>query len=190
MEHKTQEHLEHAEHAEHAAHSGNRFLTIVSSTIAILAVVAAIIGSLESVENSANMTERTAATLYQAQATDQWAFYQAKSIKKNMYEIASASGGPNAQSFAETAKRNEEEGKEIRAKATELEKQVEEQLQASEKHEQRLHQLTFAATLLHVAIAIATLSIIMQGARWPWYSSLGLGLFGILAAFRAFYSIH
>ena len=190
MEKSTQEHLEHAEHAEHAAHSGKRFLTIVSATIALLAVIAAVIGSLESVESTANMTERTAATLYQGQATDQWAFYQAKSIKKNLYEIAAANGGPNADAYAATARKNDEDSKEIKAKATELEKQVEEQLRASEKHEQRLHALTFAATLLHVAIAIATLSIIMQGARWPWYSSLGLGLFGILAAFRAFYTLH
>lgn len=190
MEDQTQEHLEHAEHAEHAAHTGRRFLTIVSGTIAILAVIAAIVGSLESVESTSTMAERNSANLLQSQAVDQWAFFQSKSIKKNMYEIASANGGPNSGSFAATAKKNDDESKVIREKATELEKQVEEKLQASEKHEQRLHQLTFAATLLHVAIAIATLSIILQGMRWPWFGSLGLGVFGILAALRAFYPLH
>ena len=187
MEDQTSEHLEHAEHAEHAAHAGNRFITLVSMTIALLAVIAAVIGSLESIETAATVSERTAATLFQNQATDQWGLYEAKSLKKNMYEIAAANGGPNVASFAETAKRNDDESKPIKEKATELEKQVEEKLRSSEAHEQRLHTLTFAVTLLHVAIAIATISIITQGARWPWIGSIWLGIFGILAAIRAYH---
>jgi hypothetical protein len=187
MEDQTGEHLEHAEHAQHAAHSGNRFVVWVSMTIAVLAVIAAVIGSLESVELANTGAERTSATLLQNQATDQWGFYQSKSLKKNIYEIAAANGGPNAAAFAETAKKNEEEAKPIKDKATELEKQVEEKLQAAERHEVRLHTLTFAATLLHVAIAIATISIITQGARWPWIGSIWLGIFGILAALRAYH---
>ena len=187
MEDQTDEHLEHAEHAQHAAHSGNRFVIWVSMTIAILAVLAAIVGSLESVELASADAERNGAVLYQNQATDQWGFYQSKSLKKNMYEIAAANGGPNAAAFAETAKKNDDEAKPIKDKATELEKQVEEKLQSSERHEARLHTLTFAATLLHVSIAIATISIITQGARWPWIGSIWLGIFGILAAIRAYH---
>ena len=187
MEDQTDDHLEHAEHATHAAHSGSRFLTIVSVTIALLAVIAAIVGSLESIETAATVSERTAATLVQNQATDQWGFYQSKSLKKNMYEIAAANGGPNAASFADTAKKNETDSLAIKDKATALEKQVEDKLQSSESHELRLHTLTFAATLLHVAIAVATMSIVMQGARWPWIGSIWLGIFGILAAARAYH---
>ena len=187
MEDQTSDHLEHAEHAEHAAHSGKRFLTIVSVTIALLAVIAAIIGSLESLEEAATVGERTAATLVQNQATDQWGFFQAKSLKKNMYEIAAANGGPNAPSFAETAKKNETESRAIQDKATALEKQVEEKLQSAEAHELRLHTLTLAATLLHVGIAVATMSIVMQGMRWPWIGSIWLAIFGILIAARAYH---
>ena len=187
MEDQTSDHLEHAEHAEHAAHSGKAFMSVVSVTIAILAVIAAIIGSFQSVEEGATVAERTSATLVQNQATDQWGFFQSKSLKKNMYEIAAANGGPNAGSFAETAKKNETESKAIQDKAKDLEKQVEEKLQASERHEKRLHTLTFAATLLHVAIAIATMSIIMQGVRWPWMVSIALGIFGVLAGLNAYH---
>ena len=187
MEDQTGEQLEHAGHAAHAAHSGNRFITLVSVTIALLAVIAAVIGSLESIETAATVSERTAATLFQNQATDQWGFFQAKSLKKNMYEIAAANGGPNAASFADTAKKNDEDSKVIKDKATELEKQVEDKLQSSEHHELRLHTLTFAVTLLHVAIAIATISIITQGSRWPWIGSIWLGIFGIIAAVRAYH---
>ena len=143
------------------------------------------VDALESIEEAATVGDRTAASLVQNQATDQWGFFQSKSLKKNMYEIAAANGGPNAQAFADTAKKNEADSRLISEKAKELEKQVEEKLASSEHHEQRLHTLTFAATLLHVSIAVATMSIVMQGARWPWFGSICLGVFGILAAMRS-----
>ena len=88
--------FEHVEHAEKAAHEGAPFLLIVSVTIAILAVMAASVGSLETIETAATLTEQNAASLLQNKTSDQWAFFQAKSIKKNAYELAARQGGPLA----------------------------------------------------------------------------------------------
>ena len=129
-----------------------KYVSLTLVCIAVLTGIATLKGGGFTTLTLKQMNE---ATFAQAQASDQWAFFQAKSIKKNLYEIASANGGPNAESFAATAKTNDDESKEIKSKATELEKQVEERLQASEKHEQRLHGLTFAATLLHIAQDLA-----------------------------------
>ena len=46
---------------------------------------------------------------------------------------------------------------------------------------------TFAVTLLHISIAIATISIIQRGARWPWYTSIALGAGGVLIATYAYF---
>ncbi|MEO8883192.1 MAG: DUF4337 family protein, partial [Devosia sp.] len=96
-----------------------------------------------------------------------WSFFQAKSIKKNMYEIAGLSDGPHADEFRAAAKRNSDESVQIQAQATELGNQVEAKLLAGDVHEHRHQTLTVAVTLLHVAIAIAAVSIIVRGARWP-----------------------
>ena len=56
----------------------------------------------------------------------------------------------------------------------------------SEGHEHRHHILTVAVTLLHVAIAIATIAIIMRGQRWPWYAALALGVLGSIGAAYAY----
>lgn len=178
--------FEHAEHAEHAAHLGDRFLTQVSITIAILAVVAATIGSLETIETAATIGEKNAAVLIQNKATDNWNFYQAKSIKKNMYEIAAASGGPAADAFKANAQRYGEDEKALFEKGEQLERETDARLDASERHEQRHHLLTVAVTFLHVSIAIATISIIMRGQRWPWRTSIVLGIFGALLAAYAY----
>ena len=186
MEDQTSEHLEHAEHAEHAAHEGNPFITTVSVTIAILAVIAATVGSLETVESGGAISEKNEAVLHQSLASDQYAFYQAKSLKKNMLEIAIAGGNPKAEDYAKDVKRYEEEGKEIIDKAKEQEKLRDEKLEASEKHERRHHTLTIGVTLLHVAIAVATVAIITKGQKWPWYAAIAMGVVGVLWSAKAY----
>ncbi|MBI1869286.1 MAG: DUF4337 family protein [Methylocystis sp.] len=174
------EHFEHAEHAEEAAREGAPFLLVVSVTIAILAVAAATVGSLEAIETAATLGEQNAASLLQNKTSDKWAFFQAKSIKKNAYDIAAKQGGAAAADFAREARRNEEESRTIRAEAEELEKQVAEKLHEAERRERRHHILTTGVTLLHVAIAITTIAIIMKGRRWPWITGLALAAGGLV----------
>lgn len=180
--------FEHAEHAEHAAHEvkhGNNFIGQVTMTIAILAVLAATVGSLETLESGKAISAKNEAVLFQNKATDQWAFYQAKSLKKNMYEIAAANPGPKQADFAAQAKRYDSETNDIQKAAKELEHHTDERLEESNHHEHRHHILTAGVTLLHVAIAIATIAII-SGRRWPWYGSIALGLGGVVAAAAAY----
>ena len=115
------EHFEHAEHAEHAALLGDPFLTQVSITIAILAVIAATIGSLETLETAASMGDKNAAVLLQNRATDNWNFYQAKSIKKHLYTVGAANGGPMAEGFKKQVEGYGAEEKELFAKGQALE---------------------------------------------------------------------
>ncbi|HWX14808.1 MAG TPA: DUF4337 family protein, partial [Methylocella sp.] len=142
------EHFEHAEHAEHAALLGDPFLTQVSITIAILAVIAATIGSLETLETAASMGDKNAAVLLQNRATDNWNFYQAKSIKKHLYTVGAANGGPMAEGFKKQVEGYGREEKELFAKGQALEHQTEEKLRDSEHHEHRHHILTISVTFL------------------------------------------
>src|SRR5258706_11795935 len=88
---------EHAEHAEHAAHLRDPFISRVSITVAVLAVMAAPAGSLETVEGGRAITESSEAALAQDKATGSWNEYQAGSLKRHMYEIASVAGGARSE---------------------------------------------------------------------------------------------
>ena len=178
MENDTTEAYEHTEHAQHVAHSGSSFLSKVAVSIALLAVLAAGAGSLETIESGAATAARTEAVLLQNKATDNWNFFQAKSLKKNMYEIAAAQGGPSAPEWEAQAKRNEADSQDVQKVAKDFETKSELSAQEAGRHESRHHFLTIAATFLHIAIAIATIAIITGGQRWPWYASLGLGAIG------------
>ncbi len=185
MEEAPTEAFEHAEHAEHAAHSGDNFLSRVSMTIAILAVVAATVGSLETLETARAFGDKNHAVLLQSRASDAWAFFQAKSVKEEIYALAAdqAGGKPD---YAQRARRYDSEKQEIEKQARGLEEQSATALETAEIHEHRHHMLTIAVTLLHVAIAISTISIIVRSQRWPWYSAIGLGLAGTAGAIFAF----
>ena len=186
MELETSDHLEHAEHAEHAAHSGNPLLMKVSMTIAILAVLAATVGSLESLESGKAISDKNESVLMQNQAADHWAFFQAQSVKRNLYEIAAASNPAKAQDYDAKARGYAQVGAEIKTKAEDLEKERDVKLEDSNRHERRHHILTVAVTLLHVSIAIATIAIITGGRRWPWYTAMLLGLLGAVVAGSAY----
>lgn len=186
MENATLEHIEQAEHAEHAAHSGDKFTSTVSVTIAILAVIAAAVGSLETLETAGAISSKNNAVLMQSRASDQWAFFQAKSLKKNLYEVAAVTSPEKQEEFLAQAKRYDDEGKDIIKKATDLEHDSHEQLHKGEHHEHRHHVLTFGVTLLHVSIAIATIAIIAKGKKWPWYLAMALATGGVAISATAY----
>jgi len=176
---------EHAEHAEHAAHSGIKLVAWVSMTIAVLAVLSAVVGSLETVMSGQAFTEKNEAVLAQARASDNWAFYQAKSLKKHIYGIAADQGGPKADKYRKTSDDNAADETKIQDEAKALEKERDEHLKLADRDEGREHRLTVAATLLHMGIAISTIAIIASR-KWPWMASLVLGVAGSVIALWAY----
>ena len=186
MEDTTTENLEHREHAEHAAHSGDPLIIKVSVTIAVLAVVAATIGSLETIESGAAISKKSESVLLQNQATDRWSYFQAQSIKKNMYDIAKATTPERADAYDAKARQYESESEATKGEAEGLGHRSDALLEDGEHHEKRHHVLTVGVTLLHVAIAIATIAIITRGRRWPWHASMVLGVMGSAIAAYAF----
>jgi hypothetical protein len=168
---------EHAEHAEHAAHEHNPFIAKVSITIALLAVMAAAAGSLETVEGGRAITQSSEAVLAQDKATDSWNEYQADSLKRHMYGIASAAGGAKAEDYAREIGKDREGQDKAREKAQDAEKDRDARLRESAQHEERHHWLTGAATLIEIGIALSTVAII-TARRTFWFCAIGLGLVG------------
>jgi hypothetical protein len=174
---------EHAEHAEHAAHEKNPFISRVSITIAVLAVMAAAAGSLETVEGGRAITESSEAVLAQDKATDSWNEYQADSLKRHMYDIASVPGGAKAEEYAKEIAKDRDGQDKAREKAEDSEKDRDARIKDSAMHEERHHWLTGAATLIEIGIALSTVAIITSR-RAFWYAAMGLGAVGaVLFAF-------
>ena len=176
---------EHAEHAEHAAHENSPLISQVTLTIALLAVIAAIGGSLETTEGDGALGAKNEAVLAQNRATDTWNLFEAKSLKKNLYALAAEQGGPKAAEYAKTAAQNGTDQAGYMKTAKSFEEKRDAASERAEAHEHRHGRLTIASTLLHMSIAIATLSIILRR-RWPWITSIGLAGVGVVVAAFAY----
>jgi hypothetical protein len=173
------EELEAHEHAHHAGEAGgNPLIAQVTLTIAVLAVAAAVVASLETTEGDRAIVAKNDAVLEQNRATDAWNFYEAKSLKKNLYALAADQPGAKAAGYAKVAAKNGAEQAAIEKQARDLEAKRDAASAISEGAERRHGWLTIAATLLHMSIAIATLAIIL-GRRWPWLASVVLAVAGV-----------
>jgi hypothetical protein len=152
------EHL-HEHVQEGAEHSRATWISWVALSTAVLAVLAAIAGLLSG-------SHANEAMMDQIQASDQWSYYQAKSIKS---AVLDAKISPDEKDRAKVAKYEEEQG-EIK---TEAEKKQSEARANFHRHE------VFArgVTMFQIAIAVAAISALTRKRRF-WLVSLVFGAAG------------
>jgi hypothetical protein len=179
---------EQAEHAEHAQHAQDPFIARVTITIAVLAVLAATVGSLETVEAGGAITASAEAVLAQDKATDSWGFYEAKSLKKNLYGLFADQGGPKGVDYRQAEARNGADEAKIQEEAKKNEQERDVLLAKSRLHEHRHHWLTAASTLLEVGIAICTVAIITRKKPF-WLGSLALAAGGLALTAIAYLTV-
>jgi Domain of unknown function (DUF4337) len=154
---------EHIHH--HAEHGGVAWISWVALSTAILAVLAATASLLSG--KHANQ-----AMMSQIQASDQWSYFQAKSIKASVLDAKMTLTETANEKDKEKAAKYEEEQAEIRKEAEQKEAEAKEHF---EKHE------VFArgVTMSQIAIAIAAVSALTKRRRF-WYVSLVFGLAGLV----------
>ena len=156
-----------------------RYTAISVVFVAVLAAVATQWGGKYSTRTLTSLNE---ATLNQAKASDQWSFYQAKSIKQNLYELAHGDTPASEPSDAAAARqkdilakvaRYEQEKAQIKVEAERLEGERQRFRQAAASSSTRGAGLGLAVSIFQIAIAIASISMIVK--RKPFfYASLVL----------------
>ena len=162
---------------------GGGYLRQIALTTAVLAALA----SVASLKAGATVNEalalKTEATRLQAQASDEWAYYQAKGVKAAVQEAARsswlASGKAPPPDYEAKIKRYEEEQKEIQAKARERERDVEEKDREAEELLHRHHAFANAVALFQVAIALGAVAALTRN-RLVLLGSLLVGSAGAL----------
>jgi cell division protein FtsB len=114
------------------------------------------------------------AVLKKADASNQWAFYQAKSTKQNLAELseAIATDPEKKAKYAADVKRYSTEKEEIKKKAEALEKQSDAADEKSRKELYPHEKLAQSMTFIQIAISLAAICVLTRR-RWM------LGLAGI-----------
>jgi Na+/glutamate symporter len=168
--------LEHAAQGGHSSEHGGK--DTMAGGIAVVTAVIATVGAIFSYMGGATMANaglyKNDAAIKKTEASNQWNYYQAKSGKQNLAELAIVLAPADRQAgFKDEVERYKKEKAEIKLAAEKLEA---ESKAWDEKSEQQLHlhhRWAQATTALQVAIALAAMALLT---RRKW---LQMGMFGV-----------
>ena len=143
--------------------------------MAIIAAVLAVVSVLGHIATTEEL-------LNQQKASDQWSYYQAKSIRRYQSEFAgdlfaSLKNEAMSKQYVQNAEKYRSDDEEIQKEAQALEKESD----ARGRQALRLH---FGEVFLEIAIVFASLAILTKRA-FIWYAAMAAGLAGAAIAVTA-----
>ncbi|HET6411659.1 MAG TPA: DUF4337 family protein [Anaeromyxobacter sp.] len=170
---------------------GGSLLRTIALTTALLAALAAVASLKAGATVNEALLLKAEATRLQAEASDQWAYYQAKGIKAAVQEATAASwqaaGKEPPPGLSQKVARYGEEQKEIEERARDLERERD---RASAEAEHLLHQhhrFANAVALFQVSIALGAVGALTRN-KLVWLGSLLGGVGGLTIALYALFA--
>ena len=144
--------------------------------VAIFTAILASIGAIVSYQGGATQNEammyKNEAVLLKTQASDQWNFYQAKSNKGHLMELASEIVPKGKEAFyKKQLDKYDKEKSEIKLKAESLETASEKQNLKSDQAMVPHHGLAQSMTLIQIAISLASITVLT---RKKWLFSIAI----------------
>lgn len=178
--------LEHATQGGHSDHGDNGhgksggMINQIAMFTAIIATVGAIFSYMGGATQANAGLYKNNAALKKTEASNQWNFFQAKSTKQSLAELA-MNLSPEAGKAAYQAKvdRYEKEKGEIKLAAEKLEAEASEWDHQSDEQMHLHHRWAQATTVLQVAIALAAIALLTKK-KWLEYAMFGVGAVGVL----------
>jgi hypothetical protein len=166
---------------EQVEHHGGGFLRAIALTTALLAALAA----LSSLRAGATVNEalvlKTEAARLQSEASDQWAYYQAKGVKAAVADASraafDAAGREPPPRYEEKARRYEKEQEAIQEEARKLEKERDRKDAEAAHLLHAHHGFAVAVAFFQVSIALGAVAALSRN-RLVWFASLAVGAAG------------
>jgi Flp pilus assembly protein TadB len=168
------------ERAEEAAHHAS--LAPVTVTMAIFAVLVAAVSLL-------GHRAHTHELLHQTEATDQWAYYQAKDIRRHTYELFldelsvfslqnSGAAEKIREKYSKEVERYRDQQKDIEAEAKKYQDDV-------KREGRRADRFDLGEVLLEAGLVICSITLLTRK-RFFWGMGLVLGLVGVVIGAAGF----
>ncbi|NWC97371.1 DUF4337 domain-containing protein [Pseudomonas sp. P7779] len=156
-------HEKHVEHAtEHAHRSGDNFASRIAVMTAIMATVGAMLSyQAGSTESEAAMDKNNAA-IFKTEAANQWNYYQAKSSRQNLAELATHIPGVDAKHYTDEIERYKTQKEDVRKQAEKLEATSKEWDEKSEQALHQHHRWAQAMTAIQIAISLAAITLLTR----------------------------
>jgi hypothetical protein len=159
-------HGAHEHELEHKAHSGDSLAQSVALMTAILSTIGAVLSYQGGVTQNEAMLQKNEAVLKKTEASNLWSYYQAKSSKQNLAELAAGlTSGQKTEFYKKEIERYRKEKEEIKVKAEALEAESKKANDMSEQIMHPHHRFAQAMTLVQIAISLASITVLTRR-RW------------------------
>jgi lipopolysaccharide export LptBFGC system permease protein LptF len=179
-------HGPHDHEIEHATQGhGEGHTSSIALFTAIIATVGALFGYMGGATQANAGLYKNNAAIKKTEASNQWNYYQAKSSKQNLSELALELAPTTKKEFyTEEIKRYKSEKAEIKTAAEKLEAESKTWDDRSDAQMHQHHRWAQATTVLQVAIAMAAIALLTQR-KWLEYVMYGAGAIGFLVGILA-----
>jgi Na+/glutamate symporter len=179
--------LEHAAQGGHHAEDdgSSSFTSQIALFTAIIATVGAMFGYMGGATQANAGLYKNNAAIKKTEASNQWNFYQAKSSKQNLAELAIELAPAERKAFyADEIKRYKTEKGDVKKDAEKLENEYKEWDKKSDDEMHLHHRWAQATTVLQIAIALAAIALLTKRKwlEWGMFAAGGTGVvIGVLA---------
>jgi hypothetical protein len=175
MEHATQ----HAAEEGHRGIGGHSMTNQIALFTAVISTVGAIFSYMGGLTQANAMIYKNNAQMKTTEAGDQWNFYQSKSSKQNLSELALVIVGEDKKDFyKKEIERYKNEKAEIMVGAKKLEDEAKQWDKQSEVQLHQHHRWAEATTTIQVSIALAAIALLTKK-KWLEWGMVGVGALGI-----------
>lgn len=181
-------HGPHDHEVEHAAHGGDSFSSQIAVITAVLATVGAVFGYEAGLTQNNAALYKNEAAIKKTEESDQWNFYQAKSNKQSLSELAMTIPGVDREKYKAEAERYKKEKADIMEKAKTLQKESEELNRKSDEQMHQHHRWAQAMTAEQIAISLAAITLLTRK-KWLEYGAYGVAAVGVVLGVLAYLHI-
>ncbi|WCK55452.1 DUF4337 domain-containing protein [Aneurinibacillus sp. Ricciae_BoGa-3] len=188
LEHQLKELEEKEDRFEREEKARSKWNNIIAITISVYALFTALGAMKENQITTDSLMEMDQAVLAQAKASDQWTYYDTKSVKNDVVKslltltpaLSNQTEAKRAENtFRQSVNKFDKDKQSIQEKAVELEKQRDEKLHATSALIQQHHKAGLSSVFLQIAIILASVSSLLRK-KWLWMGSLGIAGVGLV----------
>ena len=175
-------HGPHDHELEHAAQHGgkDRFAGTIAVMTAILATIGALFAYMGGATQANAGLYKNNAAIKKTEASNQWNYYQAKSSKQNLAELAMALVPEDRKAgYKDEVERYKKEKAEIKTGAEKLEAEAKAWDEKSDQQMHQHHRWAQATTALQISIALAAIALLTRR-KWLEYGMFGVAGIGVV----------
>lgn len=174
--------LEHATHGGgHGSHGDDASMTNqIAMFTAILATVGALFGYMGGATQANAGLYKNNAAIIKTAASNQWNYFQSKSTKQSLAELARDLAPADKQpTYQAKVEKYEKEKNEIKLEAEKLEAEAKDWEHQSDEQMHQHHRWAQSTTVLQVAIALAAIALLTKK-KWLEWAMFGAGAVGLV----------